>query len=95
MKFKIEVKKTETTEIDFPIPSYWKIEHMHYQISEDGIMVVGNAMVYWQPRKGSFFSSEYDSEINRMIKEGKQISKEDFNHHLKKTISNIKSNYLS
>ena len=60
MKFKIQVKKIETTEIDFPIPSYWKIDHMHYQISEDGIMVVGDTMLYWQSKKGTYFSSEYD-----------------------------------
>jgi hypothetical protein len=94
MKLQIEERKTETIEIDFPIPSYWICDTMHFQVNENGIMNVGHNMVYWQSSDGAYFKENYDSEIIRLHKEARQISKEDFKYHLRKTILKIKKNYI-
>ena len=94
MKLQIEVKKTETKEIDFPIPSYWSFENTAIQVTEDGTMRVFDNSIFIQGVKGLYFKEEYHEDIIKLSKSGRQISREDFEFQLNKTISIIKQNLI-
>jgi hypothetical protein len=94
MKFKFEIKTTETKEIDFPIPSYWKFENSVIQVTEIGIMRVFDNSIYHQGKKGTYFQDLYHEDIMNLHKSGIQISREDFEFQLNKTISTIKEKFI-
>lgn len=90
---KIKISKKITTEVDFPIPSYWMYNGIYYQVDNNGLFVVGDNLICMQSSSTKYHVDSNNDELIQILDKGKQITKSEFTSNIKKTISNLKKNY--